>query len=70
MSTTSIKNPAQPISAPLVDPGGQIHSPASLLDSFRASNLQPSQHPALAGMSPSGFAEAGRLAGKPVRPLR
>jgi hypothetical protein len=65
-----ITNPAQPINAPAVNPGGAIMSPAEILESFKQSNLQPSQHPALVGLTPSGFAEAGRLAGKPVREVR
>jgi hypothetical protein len=65
--TTSIRNPAQPINAPAINTGGTIMSPADLLESFKQSNLQPSQHPALAGLTNAGFAEADRLAGKPVK---
>ena len=41
--TTRITNPAQPIAAPLVELAGW--------ESFRASQLAPSRHPALAGSS-------------------
>jgi hypothetical protein len=40
--TIRIDNSAQPINAPLIESAGW------LVDSFRASNLAPSSHPALA----------------------
>ena len=56
--TTSIRNPSAPINAPAVFPGSSTAmSPAEILETFKPSNLQPSQHPALTGLMPGGFAE-------------
>ena len=76
---SSIKNPAQPISAPAVSPpaGGSVHSltggPAHAGAPLRALNpSMPSMvHPAMVGLPPDSVRTAALLAAinAPVRPI-